>query len=677
MWSGRPVTHRPHHALQPRQLRRRLRRHPRAVRRRPEAAGAQVHRRALSASTPATAAAPPAAATASSTSRCSSCPTCTCAAPTATAGATATSAGTEARRRGRPPPTSRRCCELTVTEAVAFFADTRGCAAAPGAAGRCGPGVPAAGPAGADALGRRGAAAEARRPPGRCRHRALAASRTAASCSCSTSPPPGLHFEDVAKLMRAFRKLLVAGHSLLVIEHNLDVIGAADWLIDLGPEGGDARRRSRGDRHARSSCAPRAHRITGQALAAYAAGADAGAAAAAAAAGRRAARGLRRRRTPTAPAVVIRNAREHNLKNIDVEIPRDRFTVVTGVSGSGKSTLAFDILFNEGQRRYLESLNAYARQFVQPAARAGRGRDLRHPAHGRHRAAHQPRRPQEHSRDAHRDPPLPAPAVREARHAALPGLRRRRSSRRAPTRSPRACCATTSGKRIGAVRAAGRWRARATTPTWRKWAAQEGLPAAARGRRAAAHCAVAAPGALQGAQHRAAAWPQVEGRRRAPRQRCATGWRAALDLRQGPGARAAGRRTRSRVHGVLHQARLPVLRQELCGARPAPVLLQLQARLVRELLRHRGRDAPASTRSKPARSCWWNEWYAREPQPCSACHGERLNPIALACASASARSPRSPRMSVSAEPGVLRPAAPRAARARDRPRPAGRDPRRG
>ncbi len=68
-------------------------------------------------------------------------------------------------------------------------------------------------------------------------------------------------------------------------------------------------------------------------------------------------------------AIRIHNAREHNLKNIDVEIPRGRFTVITGVSGSGKSTLAFDILFAEGQRRYLESLNAYARQFVQSAAR--------------------------------------------------------------------------------------------------------------------------------------------------------------------------------------------------------------------------------------------------------------------------------------------------------------------
>jgi len=68
-------------------------------------------------------------------------------------------------------------------------------------------------------------------------------------------------------------------------------------------------------------------------------------------------------------SISIKGAREHNLKNVDLAIPRDAFTVITGVSGSGKSTLAFDILFAEGQRRYLESLNAYARQFVQPAAK--------------------------------------------------------------------------------------------------------------------------------------------------------------------------------------------------------------------------------------------------------------------------------------------------------------------
>jgi excinuclease ABC subunit A len=82
---------------------------------------------------------------------------------------------------------------------------------------------------------------------------------------------------------------------------------------------------------------------------------------------------LARRLTLPSPrkAGVIRivNAREHNLKSIDVDIPRGKFSVITGVSGSGKSTLAFDILFNEGQRRYLESLNAYARSIVQPAGR--------------------------------------------------------------------------------------------------------------------------------------------------------------------------------------------------------------------------------------------------------------------------------------------------------------------
>src|ERR1700724_1912588 len=182
-------------------------------------------------------------------------------------------------------------------------------------------------------------------------------------------PTTGLHFDDVAKLLRAFRKLLVAGHSLLVIEHNLDVIRAADWIIDLGPDGGE--------RGGEVVCAgtpaqvcAHAGSFTGQALTAYAAALTAA----------RPARApiaeppphYRRINGHAANAVVIHKAREHNLKNIDVQIPRDRFTVITGVSGSGKATLAFDILFNEGQRRYLESLNAYARQFVQPAARPDR-----------------------------------------------------------------------------------------------------------------------------------------------------------------------------------------------------------------------------------------------------------------------------------------------------------------
>src|SRR4051794_33357441 len=64
-------------------------------------------------------------------------------------------------------------------------------------------------------------------------------------------------------------------------------------------------------------------------------------------------------------AITIRGAREHNLKNVDVEIPRDKLVVFTGLSGSGKSSLAFDTIYAEGQRRYVESLSAYARQFLE------------------------------------------------------------------------------------------------------------------------------------------------------------------------------------------------------------------------------------------------------------------------------------------------------------------------
>ena len=182
-------------------------------------------------------------------------------------------------------------------------------------------------------------------------------------------PTTGLHFQDVTRLLMAFRKLLAAGHSLLVIEHNLDVIRESDWIIDLGPEGGEeggsivctgtpAEVRAHPQSHTARALVEYELSLAGEPPAAPSVA------------------------TVTEPVpsralidpaarhdIVIHNAREHNLKSIDARIPRNRFTVITGVSGSGKSTLAFDILFNEGQRRYLESLNAYARQFVQPAAR--------------------------------------------------------------------------------------------------------------------------------------------------------------------------------------------------------------------------------------------------------------------------------------------------------------------
>ncbi len=191
--------------------------------------------------------------------------------------------------------------------------------------------------------------------------RHLAGARTAKQAGHTLflfdEPTTGLHFQDIEILLQAFAELLAQGHSVVIIEHNLDVIGQADWLIDLGPEGGAGG----GQVVACGTPAELARRKgshTGAALARYRGGAGVP-------------EPPRRRKGSNGAGrhIGIRHAREHNLRNVDLTIPRDKFTVISGVSGSGKSTVAFDILFNEGQRRYLESLNAYARQFVQPQSR--------------------------------------------------------------------------------------------------------------------------------------------------------------------------------------------------------------------------------------------------------------------------------------------------------------------
>jgi excinuclease ABC subunit A len=214
-------------------------------------------------------------------------------------------------------------------------------------------------------------------------------------------PTTGLHFDDVAILLQLFQRLIDAGHSLLVIEHNLEVIKCADWIIDLGPEAGDEGgevvavgtpervakvekshtgkflrdviqsenafpARSEGSRRNSFKVTPRDPSIPLR----YAQD-DGGEFSL-----RAAEEPFNRMPTelgkmPALPgrnansAIQIYGAREHNLKNINVTIPRDQIVVITGLSGSGKSTLAFDILFSEGQRRFLDSMSPYARQFVE------------------------------------------------------------------------------------------------------------------------------------------------------------------------------------------------------------------------------------------------------------------------------------------------------------------------
>jgi len=166
-------------------------------------------------------------------------------------------------------------------------------------------------------------------------------------------PTTGLHMADVERLVHALQKLVDRGHTVVVIEHELELIGAADHVIDLGPEGGDAggELMAQGTPETIMACEA-SH--TGRALR-----------------DRNGARnekdGVRIAELAEAhPSTSIKvvEARTHNLRSLTVEIPRDRLTVVTGPSGSGKSSLALDTIHTEGRRRFVESLSTYARQFL-------------------------------------------------------------------------------------------------------------------------------------------------------------------------------------------------------------------------------------------------------------------------------------------------------------------------
>ncbi len=160
-------------------------------------------------------------------------------------------------------------------------------------------------------------------------------------------PSAGLHAEDSAHVVAALHALVDGGASVVMVEHDLSVVREADWVIDLGPGGGPLGGVivAEGTPHELESAMTK----TGEAL-----------------------RGLPATTEPqaidaergTPDAVVVSHAREHNLKDISCKIPHGKLCVVTGPSGSGKSSLAFDVVFAEGQRRFMETLTPYARQFL-------------------------------------------------------------------------------------------------------------------------------------------------------------------------------------------------------------------------------------------------------------------------------------------------------------------------
>jgi excinuclease ABC subunit A len=170
-------------------------------------------------------------------------------------------------------------------------------------------------------------------------------------------PSAGLHAEDAAHVVRALHTLVERGASVVMVEHDLSVIREADWVIDLGPGGGPHGGRVVAEGTPEQIA--KAGTKTGEALRAERRSP---------ATPRRQTAGAERRSIPvrdrSSDAIVVRHAREHNLKALSCRVPHGKLCVVTGPSGSGKSSLAFDVVFAEGQRRFIETLTPYARQFL-------------------------------------------------------------------------------------------------------------------------------------------------------------------------------------------------------------------------------------------------------------------------------------------------------------------------
>ena len=168
-------------------------------------------------------------------------------------------------------------------------------------------------------------------------------------------PTTGLHFYDVKRLVDVLQRLVESGNTVIVVEHNPEIIKVSDWVVDLGPEGGEA-----GGYLVAAGTPEKVARThgsyTGEMLANVLAGRPLGSSGTET--------GPRPTGQSTDGSLTVRGAHKHNLKSVNVRIPKEKLTVVTGVSGSGKSTLAMETIFSEGQRRFVECLSSYARQFL-------------------------------------------------------------------------------------------------------------------------------------------------------------------------------------------------------------------------------------------------------------------------------------------------------------------------
>ncbi len=174
-------------------------------------------------------------------------------------------------------------------------------------------------------------------------------------------PTTGLHFHDIAKLLTILHNLVDHKNSVVVIEHNMDFVKTADYVIDMGPDGGYKGGQIVGQGTPEHICQLSTPTAEALSKALYRSS--------------EALKKLAKQKKNRSPltfssSIIIQGASQNNLKNLSLTIPQQSITVCTGPSGSGKSSLAFETLYAEGQRRYVESLSSYARQFVNQMPKA-------------------------------------------------------------------------------------------------------------------------------------------------------------------------------------------------------------------------------------------------------------------------------------------------------------------